>query len=253
MSKRVALVTGAGSGIGRATVERLAKDGYDIVALDLEAEGLKGTIALAEELGARAESHVADICDAAAFNQIIETVCKGERSIDVLVNNAGTGAIGTVLDTEPHVWDRILAVNLTAIFTTCRSVLPRMIARGSGVIVNVSSVSGAFVGQAQRAAYCASKAGVLGLTRSIAADFGSKGVRANAVCPGPVATGWGARMAATAKDPAAAAAAMKGRSAGQASDIAAAIAFLAGNDSTYMNGAAMVVDGGITSTWTPTF
>jgi NAD(P)-dependent dehydrogenase (short-subunit alcohol dehydrogenase family) len=227
----------------------MATEGYDLIGVDLEPEGLAESLELVAALGGLAEGHALDICDAAAFDGLAAALSQKGRSVNVLINNAGIGVVGSILDTEPSVWNRIMEVNLTAMFTTCRALLPTMLRNGGGTVVNVASVSGAFVGQAQRAAYCASKAGVVGLTRSVAADFADQGIRANAVCPGPVATPWGPKLAATARDPEAALAAMRNRSMGEASDIAAAITFLAGPESRYMNGAAMVVDGGATAFW----
>jgi NAD(P)-dependent dehydrogenase (short-subunit alcohol dehydrogenase family) len=170
--------------------------------------------------------------------------------IDLLANIAGIGVAATVLETTDEDWDRTIAVNLTAIFRTCRATLPHMLAARSGVIINVASVAG-LVGVAQRAAYCASKAGIIGLTRAIAADHARDGIRANAVCPGTVETEWIDKILARAEDREAARRTMAERQLdgrmGRPGEVAAAIAFLASDDGRFFNGAAVVMDGGMTA------
>jgi NAD(P)-dependent dehydrogenase (short-subunit alcohol dehydrogenase family) len=171
-------------------------------------------------------------------------------SPELLVNVAGFGIAATVLDTSDQDWNRIITTNLTGPFLLTRAVLPLMLDNGSGVIVNVASVAGV-VGIPARAAYCASKAGLIGLTRAVAADYASQGVRCVAVCPGTVDTEWVERIVAADRDPAAtrkrmAARQLDGRM-GTPEEVAATIAFVASEGGRFFNGASVVVDGGMTA------
>jgi NAD(P)-dependent dehydrogenase (short-subunit alcohol dehydrogenase family) len=167
-----------------------------------------------------------------------------------LVNNAGVGVAGTVAQTSVADWDRTIAVNLTAVFHLCRLLVPPMVARGHGVIINVASIAGV-VGLRNRAAYCASKSGVVGLTRALAADHAAQGLRVNAICPGTVETAWVDRIIAGSEDPEAQRAAMAARQLdgrmGTAEEVAAGILFLASPEARFVNGSALVMDGGLTA------
>jgi NAD(P)-dependent dehydrogenase (short-subunit alcohol dehydrogenase family) len=155
-----------------------------------------------------------------------------------------------VLETTDDVWDLTIAVNLTAQFHTCRAVLPAMLDAGGGVIVNVASAAG-LVAVRRRAAYCASKAGILGLTRAIAADFAAQGIRCNAICPGTVASEWIGKILADADDPEQMRRQMAERQLdgrmGTPEEVAGGIAFLVGPDARFVNGSAFVMDGGLTA------
>jgi NAD(P)-dependent dehydrogenase (short-subunit alcohol dehydrogenase family) len=171
-------------------------------------------------------------------------------SPDLLVNVAGIAVAATVLDTSDQDWNRVIGTNLTGPFLLTRAILPLMLDAGSGVIVNVASVAGV-VGMTARAAYCASKAGLIGLTRAVAADYAALGIRCVAVCPGTVETEWIDRIIAGESDPAAtrermAARQLDGRM-GTPEEIAATIAFIASPGGGFFNGAAVVVDGGMTA------
>lgn len=242
-----ALVTGAGSGIGRATARKLSEDGYEIAALDLDHASALQTAEGIREAGRPAAAYGVDVCDAEAVSRVVDRICAEQSELRVLVNNAGIGVAGTVVDTRPEDWDRVMAVNVTAVYRLCRIVIPKMLALGGGAIVNVGSVSGEVVGIPERAVYCASKAAVVGLTRSIAVDFAAQGIRANAICPGPVRTPWIEKMAASMPDPESAKRAMERREMGSAEDIAAGISFLASDAARYVNGTAFVMDGGLTA------
>jgi NAD(P)-dependent dehydrogenase (short-subunit alcohol dehydrogenase family) len=236
----VALVTGAASGIGRACVQRLVAAGTAVAAVDLDEAPMR-------DLGAL--SLVADVTDAAAVEAAIAHAERELGGLDAVVNVAGI--TGSQEAAECHVtpvdeWRRVLDVNLTGPFLVCRAALEGMLERGSGTIVNVASVAGivAFPG---RCAYSASKGGVVALTRSLAADYAGRGIRANAVCPGMVdtpMTRWrleqpDLREAVLAKIPA-------GRVA-SADEVADAVLLLAGDGLAYMNGAMLVLDGGWTA------
>jgi NAD(P)-dependent dehydrogenase (short-subunit alcohol dehydrogenase family) len=245
---QLALVTGAGSGIGRAVVARLVDDGFAIVALDRDAAGLQETAELADPDLVRPV--VVDLSDVHATQAAVESVLATVGLPDLLVNNAGVGVAGTVGDTLVADWDMTIAVNLSAVFHLCRLLVPPMLDRGHGIIVNVASIAG-IVGLRNRAAYCASKAGVVGLTRALAADHAGQGLRVNAICPGTVETAWVDRIIAGAEDPAAVRAGMAARQLdgrmGTPEEVAAGIAFLASPEARFVNGSALVMDGGLTA------
>lgn len=247
MTGRTAVVTGAGAGIGYATVLRLARDGWTVAAVDVDPAGVERAVAGLRELGASASGHVLDVRDAAAVDALAAEV--GDRT-GLLVNNAGVGVAATVPGTTIEDWDATIAVNLTGPFLLCRAFVPLLLAGGGGVVVNVSSVAGV-VGLRNRAAYCASKAGVLGLTRALAADHAADGLRVNAICPGTVATEWVDRIVAASEDPEATRRAMHARQLdgrlGQPEEVAAGIAFLASPEARFVNGSAFVMDGGMTA------
>jgi len=215
----VAVVTGAASGIGRATAVRLARDGYEVAAVDLDAAGLTETRARIRGIGGKAHEFTVDLCDPLAVGSVTREIAVTIGAPEVLVNAAGTGVTATVLETSDDDWSRVLAANLTAPFLTTRATLPLMLDRGTGVIVNIASVGG-LAGLARRAAYCASKAGLIGLTKAIAVDHAREGIRCVAICPGSMGT---------------------------PDEIAAMVSFVAGPDGRFVNGAALVVDGAMTA------
>lgn len=244
-----ALITGAASGIGRATAYRLAADGYQIVALDLDVAGLAVTCDEIARRGGVAFAREVDLSEVASIEAVFSSVL-ADGAPAVLANVAGIGVAAELADTTPVQWDALLAVDLSAVFHTCRLVLPAMLAAGGGVIVNVASVAG-LVGVARRAAYCAAKAGVIGLTRATAVDYAARGIRANAICPGTVHTEWIGKILADAPDPEVARRAMDARQLdgrmGSPEEVAAGIAFLCSPDARFVNGSAFVMDGGMTA------
>lgn len=246
----IAVVTGAASGIGRATALRLARDGHEIAMLDIDAAGLAGTRTQIQRAGGRAHAFPVDLRDPLGVGSVTREIAVTVGPPQLLVNVAGIGVAATVLETSDEDWNRVLTVNLTGPFLTIRATLPLMLDRGSGVIVNIASVAGQ-VGLARRAAYCASKAGLVGLTRAIAVDHASEGIRCVAICPGTVETEWIAKIVADAPDPAAARQAMAERQLdgrmGSSAEIAAMVAFVASPDGRFINGAALVLDGGMTA------
>jgi NAD(P)-dependent dehydrogenase (short-subunit alcohol dehydrogenase family) len=246
----VAVVTGAASGIGRATALRLARDGFDVAMVDLDTVRLAASHEQIKALGGQARAFVVDLCDPLAVGSIAREIAVTAGAPQVLVNVAGIGVAATVLETSDEDWTRVLAVNLTGPFLTTRAILPLMLDRGNGVIVNIASVAGQ-VGVPRRAAYCASKAGLVGLTKAIAVDHARQGIRSVAICPGTVDTEWIGKILSDAPDPAAARAAMAARQLdgqmGTPEEIAEMVAFVAGPNGRFINGAALVVDGGMTA------
>ncbi len=184
-SEEVAVVTGAARGIGRRVAAMLAEEGYRIAANDLHEPG--DTLKELRSVGAEAMSLPGDVSDEGTVRGMVERVVGELGRIDVLVNNAGISTIVPAEETTLAEWNRTLAVNLTGPFLMCREFGRGMLQRGSGSIVNVSSVAG-LLGISDRAAYNASKHGLIGLTRTLAAEWGGRGVRVNAVCPGWVKT-----------------------------------------------------------------
>ena len=246
----VAVVTGAASGIGRATAVRMAYDGYQVAMMDLDAAGLTETRRQIESVGGKAHPFAMDLRDPLAVGSVTREIAVTIGAPQVLVNVAGIGVAATVLETSDEDWSRVLAVNLTGPFLTTRATLPLMLDRGSGVIVNIASVGG-LVGLARQAAYCASKAGLIGLTKAIAVDHARDGIRCVAICPGTVETEWIGKILANAPDPAAVRDAMAARQLdgrmGTPDEIAAMVSFVAGQEGRFINGAALVVDGGMTA------
>jgi NAD(P)-dependent dehydrogenase (short-subunit alcohol dehydrogenase family) len=246
----IAVVTGAASGIGRAIARHLAGEDYEVAMMDLDESGLEAVRAQIEEDGGTAHAFPVDLCDPLAVGAVSREIAVRVGSPQVLVNVAGVGVAATVLETSDEDWNRVLSVNLTGPFLTTRAILPLMLDRGSGVIVNIASVGGQ-VGIARRAAYCASKAGLVGLTRAVAVDHARAGVRCVAICPGTVETEWIGKILADSADPDAARRAMADRQLdgrmGTPEEVAAAVAFVASDRGRFINGAALVIDGGMTA------
>lgn len=233
-----ALVTGAAQGIGRETAELFLREGAEVIALDVKAD------ALATLDGCTLVA--VDLLDPAAIAQLGETI----GTIDVLVNCAGYVDAGDLLSTTERGYDLSFDLNVHATMRMIRAVLPGMIAGGGGSIVNVASVAGPMIGVGNRMAYCASKGALAGLTRSVAVDYVSKGVRCNAVCPGTVQSpSLDERLAATGDAEAARAAFVSRQPMGRigtAVEVSAMILYLAGDESAYTTGCLMAVDGGWT-------
>jgi 3-oxoacyl-[acyl-carrier protein] reductase len=188
LAGRVVLVTGSSRGIGAEVVARAAAEGASVaVHHRRSADAARRTVERARSAGAEAESFAADIADGRAAEALVERVIERFGRIDGLVNNAGLTLVKPFLETEPAEWDAVIRTDLTAAYHTCRAVLPSMVERGSGTIVNMASRLGQ-IGIAETAAYSAAKAGLIGLTRSLAREFGPRGIRINAVAPGVTVT-----------------------------------------------------------------
>jgi NAD(P)-dependent dehydrogenase (short-subunit alcohol dehydrogenase family) len=247
---RVALVTGAGSGIGEATALRFGREGAAVAAADVSEPAAASTAERIRQAGGRAVALAADVSREADCRRLVEETVRQLGGLDILVNNAGIGAVGTVLETDEATFERVMDVNVKGTFLLSKAVLPAMIARKAGIIVNTASIAGVR-GIPQRAAYTASKHAIVGLTRAMALDHVKDGIRVNCVCPGTVDTPWVGRLLAQATDPQAARAALVARQPmgrlGRADEMAAAILFLASDESSFTTGTALLVDGGFTA------
>jgi NAD(P)-dependent dehydrogenase (short-subunit alcohol dehydrogenase family) len=248
LAGKVALITGAGAGIGRASVVLFAREGARVAAVDRDSATGEETVALAREGGGEAIFLQADVSRAADVAAAIDATVARFGALHVLFNNAGIVLGGTVESTDEEAWDQTMAVNLKSVYLGCRYALPQMRRQGGGVIVNTASVAG-LVGVKDRAAYSASKMGIIGLTRSIAIDYVGEKVRANCLCPGTVDTpSLQGRIAATGDVETARAAFIARQPMGRlgtAEEIAALALYLASDESAYMTGSAVVIDGGL--------
>ncbi|MEK6805979.1 MAG: SDR family NAD(P)-dependent oxidoreductase [Pseudomonadota bacterium] len=181
------LVTGGGSGIGRETVLAFAREGAQVIAVDVAEKGLRETVVLAQSEGFKCESHLADVSSEPAMRALAETVNKAHGALDVLVNNAGIGAAGRFLDTKVATWDRVHAINVRGVMLGCHAFLPAMVARGRGHVVNIASMAGYFAA-ADMPIYAASKFAVLGFSECLRMDLKDKGIGVSAICPGIINT-----------------------------------------------------------------
>jgi meso-butanediol dehydrogenase/(S,S)-butanediol dehydrogenase/diacetyl reductase len=242
---RVALVTGAGSGIGRAVASRLAAEGAKVAALDVAADNLASTVARITEDGGTASAFTCDVTSEASVAEAVAALGEGLGPPTVVCNVAGIGGFYNTVDMPTESWEQILAVNLTGPFLVCRATLPYLLEHG-GSIVNVASNT-ALMGQAYSAAYCASKAGLLMFSKALAAEFLSRGVRVNVVAPGGVDTPLiGAFELPEDADPKVLTRIMTPMGFSTPAEIAASVAFIASDESSYTTGAVLSVDGGLT-------
>ena len=247
---KTVFVTGGGSGIGRETALRCAREGATVVVADVDVEGGEETVAAVEALGPGAADFVElDVTDAAAVRDAVDAAAD-THGLDVMVNNAGIAQSNNPLEEVPlEERDRIFDINASGVWNGCRAAIPHLREQGSGAIVNVASLAGV-IGQPWSAAYALTKGGVAKMTRSIAWELGRHGVRANAVCPGFTDTPMVQGGLEERDDPEAAREALERRSAlkrlGEPEEIAAAIAFLASDDASFVTGHELVVDGGFT-------
>ncbi|MCF8566825.1 SDR family oxidoreductase [Alicyclobacillus tolerans] len=249
LKERVALVTGAGSGIGRAIATRFAKEGALVLVCDLNLAAAEEVVQQITSEGGHAQARQVDVSDEILVKALFQSLREDNIALDTLVNNAGMGIAAKCVETSMEDWSRTLAVNLTGTFLMCREALTGFLERRRGVIVNLSSAA-ALAAVHDRAAYIASKSGVIGLTKSIALDYAQYGIRANAICPGTIDTPWVGRITAGYDDPVEAKKQMEARQLlgrfGQPEEIAGAALYLASEDATFVTGTELVVDGGFT-------
>jgi len=247
-TKKVAIVTGAGSGIGLATARRLAHDGCNVVVADVR-DASRETSEIATR-GGMALFVRTDVSLARQAAALVNKAVGAFGRLDILVNNAGIDLAKKVTDTTEEEWDRLMSVNLKGVFLCSRAAIPVMERTGGGVIVNVASELG-LVGGSEVAAYAASKGGVVQLTKAMAIDHAESGIRVNCVAPGPVATPLLERIIQSSSDPSAERASIVDKTLlkrlARPEEIANVIAFVASDEASYMTGAVVVVDGGWTA------
>jgi NAD(P)-dependent dehydrogenase (short-subunit alcohol dehydrogenase family) len=251
LSGKRAFVSGAGGGIGRATALKFAAEGAAVICADLHDGALAQTDAALKKAGATYHLVTGDMTDAAACEAVLAAAAAAFGGLDIMFNNAGivhaedTGPVETPLSA----WDKTISVNLTAVFLACKFGLPHLLASGRGALINNASVVALMGSAYPQIAYTAAKGGVLAMTREIAVMYARRGVRANAICPGPVATplvtaflaneaAWDLRRPY-----------MPMGRLGQPEEIANVVAFLASDEAGYVNGAAYAIDGGISAAY----
>ena len=243
LKDRVAIVTGGGKGIGEEICLGLSREGAKIVIADIDIDNSEKVIKKIQDSGTEAILVKTDVSDEASINKMVNEAIKHFGKIDILINNAGARYIKKLLDHSKKDWDDMISVNLTAPYLTCKSVIPHMIKSGKGKIINFGSIA-SFMGRPDRVGYVAAKSGVLGLTRALAVDLTGKNINVNTICPGLISTPFNQKFA---KDPTHGEAWGKetivGRW-GKPKDIVGAAVFLSSDESDFINGSEIKIDGG---------
>jgi len=242
---KTAIITGAGSGIGRSMARKMASEGATVIGVDLDAERLEQAVAGINEAGDKAHAVVCDISDDAAITALIDDVIRQHGRLDILCNNAGIlDKLTPIADVDDALWERVMRVNVTGPFYACRKVIPLFTEQGGGVILNTASAAALSGGRAG-GAYTVSKHGLLGLSRSIAWFYGAQGVRCNAIAPGAIQTKMHVR------EPPHAAGFERYATffptippQGKAMQVAEVATFLVSDEASYINGEVISVDGG---------
>jgi meso-butanediol dehydrogenase / (S,S)-butanediol dehydrogenase / diacetyl reductase len=249
LSNKIAIVTGGASGIGAACARKFAKDGATVIVADVNDEDGRNSVGKISSEGGKAQFIHVDVTSASDVEHLIKATAVEYEKIDVLLNNVGINPVGNAVDATLEDWENVMRINLRSTFLGCKFAIPVMIKGDGGSIINMGSVSGLEAGPVSQTIYEVSKAGIIALTKSVAQDFGSYNVRANCVCPGATATPLIKKFAGQ-MSPAEKEAWMgiipMGRLA-EPEEIASVAAFLASEDSSYVNGAIITVDGGRTA------
>ena len=251
LNNKVAIITGAGSGIGAATAVMFAKEGARVVIADIEKQKGISTVGLIKSKNGEAIFIQVDVTAAGSIEKMVKSTVEIYGRLDILVNNAGIYLQANTVDTSEKDWDRIMDVNLRGVFLCCKYSIPEMIKGGKGgVIINVGSEAG-IVGIKNQVAYNVSKSGIIALTKSIAVDFAAENVRANCVCPGTTETALVKEALSKASDPEKARRELEmvrpANRLGQPEEIASGILYLASDESSYATGTILAIDGGYTA------
>jgi NAD(P)-dependent dehydrogenase (short-subunit alcohol dehydrogenase family) len=246
LSGKIAIITGASSGIGRAAALLFAREGAQLVLAARRAEPLKAVVEEIAATGGSAVSCVGDVCSEAFARQLVATAQERWGGLDVAFNNAGTIAgMGPTTELSAALWEEALQTNLTSAFLGAKHQIPAMLQRGSGSLIFNSSFVGYTAAFAQTAAYAAGKAGLIGLTQALAAEFGAAGIRVNSLLPGGTDTPMAHQMNGTAEAMAQVAQLHALKRIAQPQEIAQAALFLASDDASFVTGSAMLADGGV--------
>lgn len=247
---KACIVTGGGSGIGRATSQLFAREGAALAIVDKNKAAAEAVRNECASLGAEARAIAADVSKSADAARMVDETVRAFGRLDVLINNAGYGIAGTVLDTDEQAWDDLMATNVRGVFLCAKFAIPAMKANGGGVIVNTASTV-ASIGIPNRAAYVASKGAVAALTRAIAVDHVADGIRCNAVAPGTIDSPYFREILGRSADAAGLRRQLEQRQLmgrlGTPEEIAAAILFLASDESRFATGSVLTMDGGWTA------
>lgn len=243
---KVAIVTGGGSGIGRATAVLFAREGAKVVVSDYQANTGQETLQAIKDVAGEAIFVEVDVSNSAQVQHMVQTALDAYGGIDILFNNAGVLLFGTILDTGEEAWNWLMSINLTGTFLVSKAVLPHMIERGGGSIINMTSSTGAHDAAGNAVAYVASKGGVALLTRAMAIDHAKDNVRVNAIAPGPTDTPM-LRDNLSLEDLETFAATFPMKRLGQPEELAYATLFLASDEASFVTGAILAVDGGQTA------
>jgi meso-butanediol dehydrogenase / (S,S)-butanediol dehydrogenase / diacetyl reductase len=249
LSDRVAVITGSGSGIGRASAIEFAKEGARVVVADIDPGAANETVKQIEANGGRAVAVATDVSDASAVKNLLAVTLEKFLQVDVLFNNAAIQISKTVENTSVEEWNRQLAVNLGGVFICSKFFIPHL-RKTCGTIINMSSVNGFFV-EPMCAGYCATKAAIIGLTKAMAIDHGKEGIRVNCICPGYIDAGLATSYFEAQPDPIVARNSAGSLHAlgriGRPEEVGRVAVFLASDDAGFMTGSAVVVDGGFGS------
>lgn len=248
LKDKIIIITGAGSGIGKSTAALFASEGATVIIADVQEDSGKAAVTEIEATGGNAMFIPCDVTDASSTTVMADQVFNTFGRIDVLFNNAGISGVGAVHEVSEEVWERVMRVNVTGVFLTCKAVLPYMMKTKKGSIINMSSGI-AEIGVAERASYSASKGAVLSLTKAMQVDYAPYGIRVNALLPGTIMTPFVEGYLKTSLDPEASFAAIKRRQLsgelGKPEDVARAALFLASDESEFVMGSPLYVDGGL--------